>query len=114
MFEAGTLSALAWLLLAGASFRHRQAAGSPAPHEARMLQVAAAAIVVIAITRCGTDIDGEGIVRMLAGASVAGIIVVLALSAAATRALAPVRLLLRVVRKRADHGAQPTEAAPAR
>ncbi|MDA4830304.1 hypothetical protein NY536_02265, partial [Enterobacter hormaechei] len=90
------------------------AAGSPAPHAARLLLLAAASTVVFSFSRCGSDLYGAVILRMLAGASVAGIIVVLALSAAATRALAPVRLLLRVVRKRADHGAQPTEAAPAR
>lgn len=98
MLETATLSALAWLLMAGAAFRHRRDADVRNAGEARLLRIAGWAILGVALLRCGTGLPGERFVRMLAGASLGGVAVVLTLSIAAAPALAPARLLLRIVR----------------
>ncbi|MGR6328170.1 hypothetical protein ACU5AX_03805 [Sphingomonas sp. XXL09] len=98
MLETATLSAFAWLLMAGAAFRHRRDADVRNAREARLLRIVAGAILSVALLRCGTGLTGERFVRMLAGASLGGVAVVLTLSVAAAPALAPARLLLRIVR----------------
>ncbi len=94
MLETALFAALAWLLLAAASFRFRREAGSPDPRHVRLLRGLAALLLAFALFRCGTPLTGERWVRLIGGASLGGVIVVLALSVDAMRVLRPVRRLL--------------------
>jgi len=94
MLETALFAAIAWLLLAAASFRFRREAGLPDPRQVRVLRGAAALLLTFALFRCGTPLTGERWVRLISGASLGGVIVILALSVDAVRVLRPVRLLL--------------------
>lgn len=94
MLETALFAAIAWLLLAAASFRFRREAGLPDPRQVRVLRGAAALLLAFALFRCGTPLTGERWVRLIGGASLGGVIVILALSADAVRVLRPLRLLL--------------------
>ncbi|WP_287977943.1 MULTISPECIES: hypothetical protein [unclassified Sphingomonas] len=99
MLETAVITACAWLLLAGASFRHRHATGEPGRRAILLLRLGGWTILAAALMRSGTDIGGERIVRMLASASLSGGAVVLALSVRPAVVLAPVRLLLGLSRR---------------
>jgi hypothetical protein len=94
MLETALLAAIAWLLLAAASFRFRREAGVPNPRQVRALRLAAAALLALALFRCGTPLTGERWIRALGGASIGAVLVVLALSADAMFVLRPLRQLL--------------------
>ena len=94
MLETELLAAIAWLLLAAASFRFRREAGVPNPRQVRALRLAAAALLALALFRCGTPLTGERWIRALGGASIGAVLVVLALSADAMFVLRPLRQLL--------------------
>jgi hypothetical protein len=94
MLETALFAAIAWLLLAAASFRFRREAGSPDPRQVRILRGAAVLLLAFALFRCGTPLTGERWVRLIGGASLGGVIVVLALSLNAMLVLRPVRMLL--------------------
>ncbi len=94
MLETALLAAIAWLLLAAASFRFRREAGVPNPRQVRVLRLAAAGILALALFRCGTPLTGERWVRVIGGASLGAVIVVLALSLDAMTILRPLRQLL--------------------
>lgn len=94
MLETALLAAIAWLLLAAASFRFRREAGVPNPRQVRVLRIAAAALLALAMFRCGTPLTGERWVRVIGGASIGAVLVVLALSADAMFVLRPLRQLL--------------------
>lgn len=94
MLETALLAAIAWLLLAAASFRFRREAGVPNPRQVRALRLAAAALLALALFRCGTPLTGERWIRALGGASIGAVLVVLALSADAMFMLRPLRQLL--------------------
>ena len=100
MFETAALSAAAWLLLAGASFRLRREAGVAGPQEVRLLRIVAGVILTVVLLRCETALYGERWVRLLTGMSLGAVAVVLTLSAKPVLAMAPVRGLLRLSRLR--------------
>lgn len=99
MLEIALLSFAAWLLLAAASFRFRRQLGIVSPAMVRGLRIGGGALLLAALLRCGTSIDGERCVRFLGGASLAGAMLVVLLSLAPTATLAPVALMLRARRR---------------
>ena len=104
MLETTACSIAAWLLLAAASYRHRRDADVRSGREARLVRAAGWTLLMAALLRCGTDLSGERIVRLAAGASLGGVLVVVALSFWARSAFAPVRMLLRALRWRQTPG----------
>lgn len=112
MFETTTCSALAWLLMAAASYRHRGDADVRGEREVRLLRTAGWAVLVAALIRCGTDLTGERVVRLLAGGSLGGVTVVMTLSLWPRVAFAPVRLMLRGLRQRLAPSAQQRPPLP--
>lgn len=95
MFEGVLLCALAFLLLAAASYKFRREAGVTGDRAARGLRSAAAVLIALALVRVGTPMDGERWVRLFTCASIAAVAVVLALSIAPTAVFYPVRRALR-------------------
>lgn len=95
MLEVLLPCAAACLLLAAASHRYRREAGSPEAAGRRGLRVAGTALLVLALILSAAPLDGERAVRFLAGFAVSGLLVLLALSAAPVRVLAPVRAVMR-------------------
>ncbi len=94
MLETALLAAIAWLLLAAASFRFRREAGVPNPRQVRILRIAAVLLLGLALFRCGTPLTGERWVRVIGGASLGAVLVVLMLSIDAMMILRPLRQLL--------------------
>lgn len=101
MPETILLSATAWLLFAGAAFRFRREAGTNSRGEVRLLRILATALLAVALFHCGAPLTGERWVRLLTGASIGAVLVVLALSAQPVHAMAPVRWLLLATRRAA-------------
>ena len=99
MPETILMSATAWLLFAGASFRFRREAGTTGRGDVRLLRIAATALLAVALFHCGAPLTGERWVRLLTGASIGAVIVVLALSAQPMLAMAPARWLLLASRR---------------
>ncbi|MDQ1232341.1 DUF3325 family protein [Sphingomonas sp. SORGH_AS_0879] len=103
-----------WLLAAG-SYRHARDAGTL--HDARLrtgLKLLGAAVLVLALSACGTQITGERIVRLLGAASIGGIALNLLLSVRASAAFAPLRAVNRLAgRTRTSRSAAPAVRAPA-
>jgi hypothetical protein len=99
MPETILLSATAWLLFAGASFRFRREAGTTGRGDVRLLRVVATALLAVALLHCGAPLTGERWVRLLTGASIGAVLVVLALSAQPLLAIAPARWLLLAKRR---------------
>lgn len=95
MCEGVLLCALAFVLLAGASYKFRREAGVSGEHAVRALRGGAAALIALALVRVGTPMDGERWVRLLTCASIAAVAVVLALSIAPGAVFYPVRRVLR-------------------
>ncbi|WP_343526050.1 DUF3325 family protein [Sphingomonas sp.] len=103
-----------WLLAAG-SYRHARDAGTL--HDARLrtgLKLLGGAVMLLALSVCGTAITGERIVRLLGAASIAGVALNLLLSVRAHAAFAPLRAVNRLVdRTRTSRSAEPAVRAPA-
>ena len=97
MFEGVLLCSLAFVLLAAASYKFRREAGISGERAVRALRSGAAVLIALALVRVGTPMDGERWVRLLTCASIAAVIVVLALSVAPGTVFYPVR---RVIRRR--------------
>ncbi|WP_028965581.1 hypothetical protein [Sphingomonas phyllosphaerae] len=97
MFEGVLLCALAFVLLAAASYKFRREAGITGERAVRALRSGAAVLIALALVRVGTPMDGERWVRLLTCASIAAVMVVLALSVAPGAVFYPVR---RAVRRR--------------
>lgn len=95
MLEAVVACALAFVLLAAASFRFRRDAGVGGERHVRLLRTGGAAVIALALLRAGTALDGERWVRLLTAASIAAVLVVLALSVAPRTIFYPVRRLLQ-------------------
>jgi hypothetical protein len=95
MFEGVLLCALAFVLLAAASYKFRREAGISGERAVRALRSGAAVLIALALMRVGTPVDGERWVRLLTCASVASVAVVLALSVAPGAVFYPVRRVLR-------------------
>jgi len=93
MCEGFVLCALAFVLLAAASHRFHRDAGATLPAQRRWLRGVGVALIVVALLRAGTAIDGERWVRLLVCASLAAVSVVLALSVRAAAVLYPLRRL---------------------
>lgn len=85
MFETVTTSFLAWLMFAAASYRFRRDLGLDSPRIVTALRVAATAVLLFALLRCGAPVSGERWVRFLGGAAVSAVIVVALLSVAPLR-----------------------------
>lgn len=94
MCEGFVLCAVAFLLLAAASHRFHRDAGATSPALRRWLRGVGAALIVVALLRAGTAIDGERWVRLLVCASLAAVSVVLTLSVGAAAVLYPLRRVL--------------------
>lgn len=94
MCEGFVLCALAFVLLAAASHRFHRDAGATLPAQRRWLRGLGAALILVALLRAGTAIDGERWVRLLVCASLAAVMVVLTLSVRARAVLYPLRRLL--------------------
>lgn len=94
MCEGFVLCALAFVLLAAASHRFHRDAGATSPAQRRWLRGLGAALILVALLRAGTAIDGERWVRLLVCASLAAVMVVLTLSVRARAVLYPLRRLL--------------------
>ena len=103
-----------WLLAAG-SYRHAREAGTL--HDARLrggLKLLGGAVLLLALSWCGTAITGERIVRLLGAASIAGVALNLILSMRGRAAFAPLRAVNRLVgRTRTSRSAAPAVRAPA-
>ena len=99
MPETILLSATAWLLFAGASFRFRREAGTNGRGDVRLLRIVASALLAVALIHCGAPLTGERWVHLLTGASIGAVVIVLALSAQPGHAMAPVRWLLLAKRR---------------
>ncbi|WP_341208233.1 hypothetical protein [uncultured Sphingomonas sp.] len=95
MFEGVLLCALAFVLLAAASYKFRREAGISGERAVRALRSGAAVLIALALVRVGTPMDGERWVRLLTCASIAAVIVVLALSVAPGTVFYPVRRAIR-------------------
>ncbi|KTT76129.1 hypothetical protein [Sphingomonas endophytica] len=95
MFEGVLFCAAAFVLLAAASHKFRRDAGVLGDGAARALRSGAAILIVLALVRAGTPMDGERWVRLLSCASIAAVAVVLGLSVAPAAILYPVRRALR-------------------
>lgn len=95
MLEGVVTCTLAFVLLAAASYRYRRDAGVSADRHARVLRIGAGAVLALALLRAGTPMDGERWVRVLTCASIAAVVVVLALSIAPGAVFYPVRRALR-------------------
>ncbi len=95
MCEGVLLCAVAFLLLAAASYKFRREAGVSGERAVRALRSAAAVLIALAMVRVGTPLDGERWVRLLTCASIAAVAVVLALSVAPAQVFYPVRRALR-------------------
>ncbi|GAA4215024.1 hypothetical protein GCM10022253_08860 [Sphingomonas endophytica] len=95
MFEGVLLCALAFVLLAAASYKFRREAGISGERAVRALRSGAALLIALALVRVGTPMDGERWVRLLTCASIAAVAVVLALSIAPGAVFYPVRRVLR-------------------
>ncbi len=106
MCEGFVLCALAFVLLAAASHRFHRDAGATSPAQRRWLRGLGTALIVVALLRAGTAIDGERWVRLLVCASLAAVTVVLTLSVRATAVLSPVR---RVLARRKEASARARE-----
>lgn len=94
MFEGFVTCALAFVLLAAASYKFRREAGVVDDCAARGLRIGAALLIALALVRSGTAMDGERWVRVLTSASLAAVAVVLALSVAPGVVFYPLRRLL--------------------
>ncbi|KQN93739.1 hypothetical protein ASE95_02085 [Sphingomonas sp. Leaf231] len=94
MCEGVFLCALAFVLLAAASYKFRRDAGVSGERMVRTLRSGAAVLIGLALIRAGTPMDGERWVRLLTCASIAAVVVVLALSVAPGAILYPVRRAL--------------------
>ncbi|MBB4609689.1 DUF3325 family protein [Sphingomonas yabuuchiae] len=103
-----------WLLAAG-SYRHAKEAGTL--HDARLrtgLKLLGGAVMLLALSGCGTAVTGERIVRMFGAASIAGVALNLILSVRAQAAFAPLRAVNRLAgRTRTSPSAAPAVRAPA-
>jgi hypothetical protein len=99
MLEITLLSFAAWLFFAAASFKFRRQLGITSPATVRALRAGAAALLAVALLRCGTAIDGERCVRFLGGASLAAAMIVALLSVAPVATMKPVALLVRPRRR---------------
>ncbi|WP_230483509.1 DUF3325 family protein [Sphingomonas sp. Leaf21] len=103
-----------WLIAAG-SHRHAREAGTL--HDARLrggLKLLGAALLLLALSGCGTAVTGERIVRMFGAASIAGVALNLLLSVRARAAFAPLRAINRLAgRTRTSRSAAPAVRAPA-
>lgn len=95
MLEVLVPCAAACLMLAAASHRYRREAGLPEAGGRRGLRLGAAALLALALALAAAPLDGERLVRFLGGFALAGLLVLLGLSADAGRVLAPVRLVVR-------------------
>lgn len=95
MFEGVLLCALAFVLLAAASYKFRREAGISGERAVRALRSGAAVLIALALVRVGTPMDGERWVRLLTCASIAAVVVVLALSVAPGAVFYPVRRAAR-------------------
>jgi len=95
MLEVLLPCAGACLMLAAASHRYRREAGLPEAAARRGLRLGAVALLVLALMLAAAPLDGERVVRFLGGFALAGLVVLLGLSADATRVLTPVRLVVR-------------------
>ncbi|MBY9063766.1 hypothetical protein K7957_12560 [Sphingomonas yunnanensis] len=106
MCEGFMLCALAFVLLAAASHRFHREAGATLHAQRRWLRGLGTALIVVALLRAGTAIDGERWVRLLVCASLAAVTVVLTLSVRAPAVLYPLRRLLT---RRAETAARTRE-----
>ena len=104
MFETVAITLFGWMLLAASSFRFRRDLGITAPATIRGLRMAAAAVLVVALLRCGAPVTGERIVRFLGGGSIAAVRMVVTLSVAPGMALRPVAMILQGLRSRGRTG----------
>lgn len=95
MCEGVLLCALAFVLLAAASYKFRREAGVSGERAVRVLRGGALMLIAMALIRAGTPMDGERWVRLLTCASIAAVTVVLALSVAPGAVFYPVRRALR-------------------
>lgn len=95
MCEGVLLCALAFVLLAAASYKFRREAGISGERAVRALRSGAAVLIALALVRVDTPMDGERWVRLLTCASIAAVMVVLALSVAPGAVFYPVRRALR-------------------
>ena len=94
MLEATLLAALGFWLLAGAAHRFRRETGVTSAGERAVLRGAGTLLLVAGVSCCGAPLSGEWCVRFLAAASVAGVAVVLTLSAWPAAVLGPLRRLI--------------------
>ena len=87
MFEIVATSFVAWLLLAAASFRFRRELGIAGSGTITALRVAAGALLMLALFRCGAPVTGERWVRFLGGSAIAAVLLVVLLSVAPLQGL---------------------------
>jgi len=97
MFETILLTLVAWMCLATSAFRFRRELGITAPMTIRALRIVAAAVLVVALGRCGAPVTGERIVRFLGAGSISAVVMVVTLSVAPGVVLRPVTLVLAAV-----------------
>ena len=86
MFEIIATSFVAWLLLAAASYKYRRDLGIASPAAIAGLRGVAAALLMLALLRCGAPLTGERWVRFLGGSAIAAVMLVMLLSVAPLRA----------------------------
>jgi hypothetical protein len=100
MLEATTMCFLAWLLLAATAFRYRRDLGIVAPSTIRTLRLIAMLVLAAALFHCGAPLTGERFVRFLGAAAIAGAALVMLLSFRPAETMQPIRMVLKVVRRR--------------
>lgn len=86
MGEIVATSFVAWLLFAAASYKYRRDLGIVSPAAITGLRAAAAALLMLALIRCGAPLTGERWVRFLGGSAIAAVMLVALLSVAPLRA----------------------------
>lgn len=115
MLETIALCLVGFWLLAAGSYRHAKEAGTL--HDARLrgrLKLLGGAVLLLALSGCGTAITGERIVRLFGAASIAGVTLNLILSVWGRQAFAPLRAVNRFVgQTRTSRSAAPAVRAPA-
>lgn len=97
MVEPLLFAALALLLFAAASHRFRTASGVTAARQIVVLRIFAAALLVTALIRTESAVDGERWIKLIAATSIDAVALTLLLSRYPGRMLWPVRRLLQAV-----------------